>query len=43
MLEIFHNIRESFPEIWEEGDAKKFKNVVSLIEAVASFETIVTA
>jgi len=39
-LESIHNIREALPEIWEEGDANRFMNVVS---ARAAAETVVTA
>jgi len=42
-LESIHNIREALPEIWEEGDGKRFKNVMSSRAAVAAFETVVTA
>jgi len=42
-LESIHNIREALPEIWEEGDAKRFENVARSRAAVAAIETFVTA
>nr|ABK22648.1 unknown [Picea sitchensis]ABR16736.1 unknown [Picea sitchensis] len=42
-LESIHNIREALPEIWEEENEERSKNVVRSRGAVAAIETVITA
>jgi putative hydrolase of the HAD superfamily len=42
-LESIHNIREALPDIWEEEDAERSKNVARSRGAVATIETVVNA